>query len=522
MQLRSDMVEGLELFEGKNSLFKQLNFCLTKIGELKLKNWISMPLTNITLILERQMAQDRIKLSLDLIKTILGGLKIPKINTKLDVTNLQAIEEIRIFIEKGLILSRSLSEFTLINKLKYTALFEEMRIVKNGKIQLAFNHDYDRMVEFYKDFPNFINKTAELLCEKLNIELRLIYMPQIGFIIESSELDTVSMGMHHTLSFVHNKSIPASDMLMSTFIYKTSKFNKFLFKLNKKFYYKNDETMHMDYIYGDIYNRIKEKELLFIERLCDIIDSVDLSHLFDFISEIDALYSLCRYKTNNEYVFPSMFYPHETKNGVKENKDEFNSCKLNNTYYFVDRIGKSLELNKNNIIFTQHDIINYIGKMHILTQVGSSLPCLEANLPVFDFIFFMKHHSFKSISSSFLSELSQLKRLIQIKTSRMLILLDYMVETTSFSESASIFLALHDFIIKSYTITTTGLDIPFIKEKFHKLLNNYPLLVFKEYKILAFSHKGSKCKYSEYINNLMLLIPGCEKNYDFTSEEEIN
>ena len=497
MLLTSEIITQLNLLSTNSSFLSSINLCSTTLGEEKLKLWIQTPLTNLNCIKKRHIQQELVETRITAVLAALKSFKIPNFNKPIN------IHEIQLFLSGAFALNSLLSSAIKLQNIKiYENLYKELRCFQNNEIQQGVDKKLDDIKRMIKILPGILDEIAVEISKNLDIDLSIIYFPQIGYVIESEKLDEFStmIETHHFSRNMNQVSLFKENMVSMmdenikqckskeksssseedktfSFQFQNQTIKKVYFRLNRQFYYKNADMVELDETFGDIFICAKEREIFIYENMVECIAKVDFSHLFDFIAKVDASAALVRHKIKNGCIKPTLC--------------EINS-RIPKIHIKSRKIGDFL-FQKNSIVHTSEKFIHNLAKIFILAQIGGYVPCQTAVFPIFDSFLINRDRKYKG--SRFLHEMQVQSKFIKINTPKTLILSEYSQEITSSCENIAIFSAIHEFYQNSYSITTTDFNLSDIQSKWDLFSNEtdfsqkFDFYFFNEYDKLLTNHE---------------------------------
>ncbi|KAM0687648.1 hypothetical protein COBT_001105 [Conglomerata obtusa] len=430
MYLNNECLKSLNVFNNKkhpnkmiktkeddNSLFSRINFTQTPNGAILLRKWMLFPLfdqfkiekrrTKIEFIINKNLNS---KLAILLSKCKAFNMQFTHKSPKTYFKNMLSL------INNGLILCELLSaEIDKENlNLIATEIEETIMTLKSDEyiINQKIDYELDSYKDLYEKLPEYLDEVAKRVNKEYNIPIVIVYFPQIGYMIETKD------------------------------IIKTLEPR---FTIKDIFYYKNKFMEDLDEEIGDLRYKIKDTESKIVNNLLSKIEKhkYELCKLYETISIIDCYNSLATAAIKYNMINPKII--------TKAEK----SIKLENFYnltlmYKINNY-KPLDINvTNTTVLTgkngsgKSSYLRSIGIAVILNQIGSFLPCRNAEISLFDKLF-TKLSSTESIiykRSAFLSDILQLQNPINFGTINSLLLVDEFGKGTNVIDGASILFSI--------------------------------------------------------------------------------
>ncbi len=462
-------------FKKKGSLLWFLNYTKTPMGTRLLKKYIDEPLLNIELIENRQNAIDELILNKDkfinLEKLLENFSDLSRICAKISnstinpkdlfqiVENVYCLNEIN-KISKTLnspllkLNKESLSKaIDLANKIKSALSENSSTEIKQGGI---INPNYNSNLDYLREKQAKINKDLEKYetneKNKLKInKLKISYSKLLGYYIE------IPISAQAFLDDSYIKKQTLSNCARYTTIELT--------KLEQE---KNNLSYKINEFEYELYTEIKKIASSFVETI---------RQLSSEISRIDVYYSLAKCAIENN---------------LKRPKFNQKSLTVKETYH-PSLIQTNANIVKNDINLENKEMIiltgaNMSGKSTylkttaincLLAQMGSFIPCENANLTIIDKIFFRQNSSddIMNSNSSFMVEMNDLKFIIDYATKNSLILLDEPAKSTNAKEGGAIARAFCEYEIEKIKaksiIATHNLELTKLENLYPSQVKNY-------------------------------------------------
>ncbi|OQS54619.1 hypothetical protein EHP00_121 [Ecytonucleospora hepatopenaei] len=280
MRFSSNTIKNLKI---KNDFWNKLKTnCFTGLGMCKIKQQIMFPFVKEEKIIEKHLFNKRISENYKVIEKTLQ-----KIHHIKSLKHIKSVNDLKSFFDSLMML---LSLGFSIKKSSLDYLKNTLDFVLSMK---RFN---------FEKFKENVEKTLDFMAKKLavayEINLSIVFIPQIGFLLESRELDELSTSLcsvsQHNSKIISKKDENTIFSHSTTFEWKKKRFRKLFFKIYDKFYYKTQETSHLDSQFGDITEINYAENLLIENTILQKIKHPSVLELFDFIGEIDASLSLIK------------------------------------------------------------------------------------------------------------------------------------------------------------------------------------------------------------------------------------
>lgn len=420
----------------KGSLLSVIDKTKTAAGSRKIKSWLENPLVDIVSIKERQdIISDfisdyfsRVEIQ-NLLREVYDIERIatklayniinPKelLNLKNTLIKIPSIKEHLSLISSEHIanLNSKISVLEALTKLLETAINDAAgTTVKEGNvIKSGFNEELDKYRNAKNNANNMLLDIEVREKEKTNIKnLKIGYNKIFGYFIEISKNALKDINTDD-LGYTRKQTLSNCERYVSTELKEVEE------------YIVNSDT-NIESLEQELFQNIKEQVKKYIP---------ELQNLADKLSEIDVYISLANVAEDYSYVKPS-----------------FNDKKVidikSARHPIVERMVKSDTYVSNDCTFEEKDNIllitgpNMSGKstymrqlalIVILAQMGSYVPCEQANLPIFDKIFTRIGASddLAGGKSTFMVEMIEAKNALLESTENSLLIFDEIGRGTS-------------------------------------------------------------------------------------------
>lgn len=438
MYLNKDTIETLNLiddklsnkcveFRGKTTLFNRINYTKTKFGHEKLKSWILWPLNNIGDIKDRQKKISYLKIHTKKCGEFLKKCKDFRKNIDIDLYLLKTFAVNCYEIMN--ILNNSENLFKLnVNKTEIEEIIEILQPLQNKIIKKGFYKFFDFLNESYALLPEYLTEIAKEMTFTIDIKFSIIYFPQIGFLVEVEE---------------ENFKKDDSDLIgLNTKKIGENNIGKLKFKMDQKYYFKNEAMEILDNEIGDILTEIKNEEFKILSELKKMIPAHTAIKLIDFIGEIDALVSLAEYSEDNLCCLPIFI-------------NEKNICVKN---FFEQNV--DYDIDSNLILKANTNLLVNLGQTIVLSQMGSYVPASFFKTKIFNKLFskFTSNESFNASISAFKSDILFLSSVMSLADKDTLCLIANIGCGTNYIDGVSLFHSIHKYLCDSFVISITNYE----------------------------------------------------------------
>lgn len=449
------------------SLLSVLNNTKTPMGFRLLNKWLEKPLVDIEKITNRQDYIEALFKNNDLrneLETLLENIyDIERINSKISFGNCNAKDLINLknsifncpSIKNLLIKSNTklkniandIPDIDDIYNLIESSIIEDPPIsLKEGNlIKVGYNKELDIIRN------NKISGKKSLLeyeineREKTKIKnLRLVFNKKTGYFFEVTKS--------------YQNLVPSYFELKQTLInknrYKTSE----LVRLENMIFGSENEIIEKEY---NIFISIRNTINFNIKRLQQLSDSISFIDVIFSLAKISFKNNYCRPKLNNKGILNIKNARHPVVENFLSSKNEFISNDVN--------IGE-----KNNLIQIltgpnmsgKSTYIREVALIVIMAQMGSFVPCDDANISIVDKIFTRigaSDNLFKG-ESTFMVEMKEVNNILKYATKNSLLILDEVGRGTSTYDGLSLAWAIIEYIVKNIKAKT------FFATHYHELI----------------------------------------------------
>ena len=437
-----ELIENIRTKEKKYSLLWLLDKTKTAMGARLLKKWILNPLVNkeviesrydkITKLTNEFILKDDLREALDNVydlERLVGKVGFGSANAR-DLlqlkTSLKELPKINDIVKK--LGFKEIKTFEDLYELIDKSIYEDAPVgLKEGYlIKEGYNKELDEIKLARKDNKDFVSRLETLERERTGIKtLKVGFNKVFGYYIEVSKGSIKDI--KEEFGYERKQTLSTGERFITPLLKE-----KEALILGAE-----EKIVSLEYeLFIDIRNKIKE----YIRDLQDLSLS---------ISELDVLQSLTVVAEENNFVRPKLNNEHIID--IKDGRHPVVEKVLNDEYSPND-----IYLDKNTTVLLITGP-NMAGKstyerqmaiISILAQMGSFVPCKEANLPIFDKIFTRIGASddLVSGSSTFMVEMMEANNAISNATENSLILFDELGRGTATYDGMSLAAAIIEYI----------------------------------------------------------------------------
>lgn len=444
-----ELINSIRYNSSFGSLISILDETETPMGARKLRDWLLNPLLEKEKIELRLNAVQELKDKFaitsdirDLFKTV-GDLSriLGKIGTKR--VNPRDVNALKNYLETASILSDILNTFEdayiislqnrisdyshIIDDIKSTIMDEPPIVITDGNIiKEGINPDLDELREVSRNGKSWIARLEEEERKKTGISsLKVNYNRVFGYYIE--------------VTSKHKDKIPEHYIRKQTLVNSERFISPQLKEFEAKVLGAEERIKNLEY---ELFVEIREKLYEEIEVIQQYVEVVAV---------IDVLTNLAQLAYKNNYVKPEF------------NDEGFIDIKQSR-HPVIEKILKDEEFIPNDIYLNNKDnqislitgpnmagkstYLRQVGLLAIMAQLGSFIPALSANMPIFDKVFTRVGASDNLAmgQSTFLVEMIEAANILNSATPRSLILLDEIGRGTSTFDGLSLAWSIVEYI----------------------------------------------------------------------------
>ncbi|KAI5250452.1 hypothetical protein E4T43_00033 [Aureobasidium subglaciale] len=326
------------------------------------------------------------------------------------------------------------------------SLDQGRNVVKHG-----VDHDLDDLKQTYEGLESLLVQVAQHVAqsvpEGLNLDINVVFFPQIGFLIAIPQDPITGHGI-----FEGHEDDPWEKM----------------FTTEEFAYYKNENVIEMDSYFGDIYGRICDREIEIIHELAEKILQHEelLTTASDICAEIDCILALVQGAKDHNLVRPRLSDSNilDIRGGRHILQEKVVSNFIPNDTLMAGGEGMPLaeqhealsgdfpRRHEQNNMFPSMVLVtgpNFSGKSVYLKQVaiivfmahvGSFVPASRADIGVTDKIMtrVATRESVSRNQSAFMIDLQQISVALNLATNRSLLIIDEFGKGTDSHDGAGL------------------------------------------------------------------------------------
>lgn len=495
LQMDVHTIRNLELImtlrnkEREYSLIWLLDKCKTAMGSRKLKSWLINPIKDIDILNKRYdmierlneefILNDELRTFLDEvydIERLTGKLTNGSFNAR-DMLQLKrslmVLPHIKSILEK-LKFDYKLSTFDDICDLLEKAISETppIGLKEGGIIKKGYNAELDEIKDIRSGGKDYVAKFESKIKEETGLKnIKVGFNKVFGYYIEVSKGQAADV--KEEFGWERRQTLANCERYISPEL------------KEKESLILNAEERIIDLEYS-LFNEIKEivkKEILQIRITADIISEIDVITAF---SKITDEYNLVRPKLNKEHILEITLGRHPIVQKVSNEKYVENDC-------IMDKDTTTLLITGPNMS-GKSTYMRQIAITIIMAQIGSFVPCKEANLPIIDKIFTRIGASDDLVGgqSTFMVEMLEANNALQNATEDSLILFDELGRGTATYDGISLAQAILEYVnenIKCKTLFSTHYhELTSLNSKYPSIKNVHVDATLENGK-LVFLHK---------------------------------
>ena len=467
-----ELIETLRLKDRKYSLIWLLDKTKTAMGARKLKSWLMNPLKDINEINKRYDIVEKLnnefllreELSRDLyeiydLERLCGKVSCGQFNARdaLQIKrSLGILPDINRII-KELKFDVKLDEHQDLYNLLERAIYEEPPIsIKEGYlIKEKYNDELDELKKIRKGGKDFISAIEEEEKKRTGIQnLKVGFNKVFGYYIEvtKGQLENVKEEFH----WERRQTLTGAGRFITP-------------KLKEKEALVLNAEERINEIEYNLFCEIREilkKNIAKLKNTADLIASIDV---YVSLSRVSEEYHLVRPKLNTSKNLNIIQGRHPVVEVVSGNGYVKNDCVMDEKTNTLLITGPNMS--------GKSTFMRQLAIIVIMAQMGSFVPCEEADLPIFDKIFTRIGASDDLVSgeSTFMVEMLEANNAIQNATENSLILFDELGRGTSTYDGMSLARAILEYVstkIKCKTLFSTHYhELTDLEEKIPEIKN---------------------------------------------------
>ncbi|KEQ73926.1 mismatch repair protein 5 [Aureobasidium namibiae CBS 147.97] len=329
--------------------------------------------------------------------------------------------------------------------------FELSRDNCRNVVRQGVDHDLDELKRTYEGLESLLVQVAQHVAqsvpEELDANINVVFFPQIGFLIAIPQDPITGHGI-----FEGPEDAPWEK------VFTTEEFA----------YYKNENVIEMDSYFGDIYERICDREIEIIHELAEKILQYEdlLTSASDICAEIDCIMALAQGARNHNLVRPRLtesnildirggrhilqekvvpnFIPNDTLLAGGEGESA-------NDQQEISSVGPQYRTEDGSVVPSMILVTgpNFSGKSVYLKQVaiivfmahvGSFVPATRADIGLTDKIMtrVATRESVSRNQSAFMIDLQQISVALNLATNRSLLIIDEFGKGTDSHDGAGL------------------------------------------------------------------------------------
>ena len=486
----------------KEDLFLKINFTKTIYGKKQLLRHMLFPFKKKIEILQRQKQLNEImNISLTaFLKKIKGIEPDGVLNIYKLPLLLNSVIDIHEMLKNTSIGFKSIKHVKQLSTL--VDIFDEKEL-KPGLFP-----EYDQLQTFYLNLPQYLSKIAKNITKDISIDLNIIYMPQIGYLIElNRNIDIEKLVCDIPDEFLNEKKCTAANAMENSLFtesetyFKSSTYNEiFIQKVNNISQLAEDITNKDIYKFSTSLGALTKKNIFKRSKKHSSIDTLSkefgesknqeaaqkklfkihekfyvknkvmklLDKEFGDLSNLIEEFKCFKIKELREIIAR---FPLDEIFEYIGTIDALNSLKLFSLTYkcCMPKISKEkkvkikniwnynadIEITKNIIYFGSDNFLKLIGEMIILFQMGSNIPALDGEFYIFDQLYtsIQINESIIDNTSYFLASLKNISRILNQANSDSVCLIKNFGDGTNISIGIQLFYEIHKKIQDFFVIS---------------------------------------------------------------------
>lgn len=484
-----ELVETLRNKERQFSLIWLLDKCKTAMGSRKLKEWILNPIKDINVLNQRYDKIEKLNEEFILKDELRNNLDevydIERLTGKVTNGNLNGRDLLQLKSSLGILpnikdivyklkFNYEIETFDELYKLLDNSISEDAPIglKEGGIIKPGYNEKLDELKNIRAHGKDYVASFEAKIKEETGIKnLKIGFNKVFGYYIEISKGQ--AQEVKESYGWERRQTLANYERFISPEL------------KEKEAMILNAEEQIIDLEY-DLFNEIKgkvKKYILDIRKTSEELAELDV---IASLSKITDDYNLVRPKLNENHILKIVGGRHPVVEVVSDNEYVDNDC-------FMDEHTSTLLITGPNMS-GKSTYMRQIAITIVMAQIGSFVPCKEANLPVIDKIFTRIGASDDLVGgqSTFMVEMMEANNAILNATADSLILFDELGRGTATYDGISLAQAILEYVndnIKCKTLFSTHYhEITSLDQKYRSIKNVHVDAILEDNK-LVFLHK---------------------------------
>jgi len=501
-----------------HSVYGVLNKCVTTQGQRLLTQWIKQPLVDIHKIEERQ----------NMVELLVNDTVLRQNLTENYLKRFPDFQKIEWrFIKKKANLQDCYKMYMAIETLPH--MFEQM-IRHEGKnsflIKDMFTNPLNSLISDFANFQKMVEETIDL--KQIQNHLYLIkssYDPNLKELREN--LDDIEEKLEKLSDKVANdldlpsKSVKLENNPQSGNYFRISRKDDAVLRNNKNYTviatnkdgikFQNQKLESLNEQFITIKENYEEQQKSVVDEVINIASGYldALQVLNNLIAELDIFVSFAQValSSQSEYVRPKL---HGLGSGILKLKDSRHPClELQDGINFIPNDVEFVKDEKMFCIITGPNMggkstyIRQIGVIVLMAQIGSFVPCSEAEISIVDCILARigANDSQSKGVSTFMAEMLETSFILKTATSNSLVIIDELGRGTSTYDGFGLAWAISDYLvskIKCFTLFATHFhELTALGEEVKTVYNSHVTAITNEDSlVLLYKIKPGVCDQS--------------------------
>ena len=443
-----ELLQNIQAGSKQGTLIQVLDQTMTAMGGRKLNQWIRYPLTDFSLIVQRQQAVgeaiDRRTVAYKVREYLKSVYDLERLRSKISMGHANAKDLLA--LKKSLqilpAISDQLSEFksdllqwkappSQLNQL-FKLIDDSIRedappiISEGGMIKLGYNPKLDELIKISRDGKGWLVQLELREKQATGINsLKVRYNKVFGYYIEIPK--------------THSQSVPKNYIRKQTLVNAERYITDELKTFESKVLGAEDRRAALEL---DIFNQIR-KEI--------VANSSKIQETALFLARVDCLLSFAVVAEQNDYRCPKIV--NDSKLYIKDGRHPVIEKMITaerfvpNTIYLDDIENQVLIITGPNMA-GKSTILRQVALMVIMAQIGSFIPARLAKMTIIDRIF-TRVGALDNLSagqSTFMVEMQETANILNHATSKSLVIMDEIGRGTSTFDGLSIAWAVAEYL----------------------------------------------------------------------------